>query len=269
MVARPEQHEHLADHVGRSSMYGSLVQSVGPEAHVDRGVGRVAAVVAHHEDVARRASGPTVQSHCGARRHRPVAVGAAESGRTCFSSSGCPLTSSRPLLVAAVDDVAGDADHPLHQVAAGRVEPDLGQHLGDVVGGAGRLLAAEPAARVLEDHDVPALRGAAEPVRRLLDQDPVVLDQARLHRLRRDVEGLDEQRLDDDRQHQRDAEQQDRLLPDRQVLLLAGPLPAGTDDDRDADSSDRRRTSGRGLRRSRAEANAGGLRDPLRPRGAP
>ena len=38
------------------------------------------------------------------------------------------------------------------------------------------------------------------------------------------VEGQDEERLDDDREHQRDAQQQDRLLPQRKLLALA---PAG------------------------------------------
>ena len=62
------------------------------------------------------------------------------------------------LLVAALDHVALDADHPLHQVAALGVEPDLGHHLGDRVGRAGgRRRASEPAAGVLEDDDVAAL----------------------------------------------------------------------------------------------------------------
>jgi hypothetical protein len=58
----------------------------------------------------------------------------------------------------------------------------------------------QPVTGVLEDDDVAALRRPTEPVRRLLHQDPVVLDQSRLHRSGGNVEGLHEQRLDEDRQ---------------------------------------------------------------------
>ena len=91
------------------------------------------------------------------------------------------------MLVAALDDVALDADHPLHEVPALGVEAVLAITFatGLVVR---RSRSRQPAARVLEHHDVTALRGAAEPVGQLLDQDPSFLDQARLHRLRGDVD---------------------------------------------------------------------------------
>jgi hypothetical protein len=43
------------------------------------------------------------------------------------------------------------------------------------------------------EHDQVAPVNVVEPVGQLVDQDPIVLLQRRDHRLRRDVEGLDEE----------------------------------------------------------------------------
>ena len=98
------------------------------------------------------------------------------------------------------------------------VEPDGLERAGGQPAAGVRLRGAEPAARVGEHHGVAAVRGAAAPVGDLLDQDAVAGDEGVVHGRRRDVERLDEERLDDDGEHQGDAEQQDHLLPDRQRL---------------------------------------------------
>ena len=96
------------------------VQSVALAADVPRGVGGVAAVVAHHEDVP--------------LRHRPgVPVAAdhrAEAGLVTLGGVVAlverdAVDLDAALLVAAVDRVAGDADDPLDQVPARGVETDL------------------------------------------------------------------------------------------------------------------------------------------------
>ena len=130
-----------------------------------------------------------------------------------------PVDLHLALGVAAADLVATDPDDPLHQVPAGRVQAErLQGALHDVA----RLLAlrgAEPAAGVVEDHDVAAF-DVAGPVRPLLDQDAVLLDERGLHRHRGHEERLDEEGLDDDRQHQGQPQQDDDLLPQRQRLLV-------------------------------------------------
>ena len=138
------------------------------------------------------------------------------------SSIGLAVHHDPALLVAALDGVAGDADHPLHQVAAGRVEADLGQPARQQRHRLRGLQAVEPAARVVEDDDVAALRPAAAPVRRLLHQDPVVDDEPGLHRLRGDVEGLHEERLHDQREDDREGQQEHGLAERLERRLLLG-----------------------------------------------
>ncbi len=161
-------------------------------------------------------TGPAVQSQAG---HRPVAGDACPRADVVVLVERLAVDRDPALLVAALDRVALDADDPLHQVAArrGRARswPSPWRR---VVGPADSAAPSQPPGS-LKTTTSPRCGLAAEPVGQLLHQDPVVLDQARLHRLRRDVEGLDEERLDHDREHQGDAEQQDRLLPQRQVLL--------------------------------------------------
>ena len=115
-------------------------------------------------------------------------------------------TSSLPHL----DDVARQADDALDVVGA-RVE------------------------RVLEDDDVAALRlassrilvfvnGIAEPVGELRDEDVVADLQRRDHRARRDLEGLDDERAQQERDGDRDADRlrvlaHRRLAREGQVLV--------------------------------------------------
>ena len=73
---------------------------------------------------------------------------------------------------------------------------------------------------LFSDDHVAAIGAAAAPVGDLLDQDPVVDHEARLHRLRGDVERLEEERLDHEGEHERHRQQQDRLLPERELLAL-------------------------------------------------
>ena len=186
------------------------------EAHVHRRVGRVGAVVAHHEHRALRHRADAPAAVAGHRAEAVVLVDLAREG-VALLVDGRAVDREPAQVVAADDGVAGHADDPLHEVTARGVEPDLLERLGDRVRRARHVAGAEPAARVLEDHDVAALRPTAAPVGDLLDQDPVVLDQPRLHRLRRDVERLHEERLQHDGQQHRDHQQDQGLLPDRDV----------------------------------------------------
>ena len=79
------------------------------------------------------------------------------------------------------------------------------------------LFAVQPAAGVLEHHDLAAVRPVVAPVRHLLHHDPVVDHQARLHRSRGDVERLDEERLDQYGEHDRQRQQHHGLEPERQL----------------------------------------------------
>ena len=191
-----------------------LVAARGPAQVVGR-VRRVVAVVSHHEDVTlgHRAGGPA------APLHRAPAAAAALAGIALLVQRDA-VDRDPSVGVAAVDGVPGDADDPLHQVAARGVQPDLRQDPGDRAGRPGGLLGRQPAARVLEHHHVAPLRGATEPVGHLLHQDPVVAHQPGLHRLRGDVERLEQQRLDEDRQAEGADEQDEGLEPERSSLPL-------------------------------------------------
>src|SRR6478609_4963764 len=118
-VARPQQHEHLADDVVDVDVgVAGAVRRLG-WAHVVRRVRGVVAVVAHHEDLALR-DRPDLP--VAVADHRSVARGAAEAGVVLLVER-LAVDHQPPLLVAALDDVALDADHALHQVPTGRVQP--------------------------------------------------------------------------------------------------------------------------------------------------
>lgn len=92
-------------------------------------------------------------------------------------------------LVAALDGVPADRDHPLDQVllVVRRQQTDEGQRLLDLLDDdrvvlLRRLLVPQPAAGVLEDHDIPALRLRTEPGRQFVHQDPVVDPDRLFHR---------------------------------------------------------------------------------------
>ena len=85
---------------------------------------------------------------------------------------------------------------------------------------------AAPAVGSAEDHDVPGLR-VAEPVGDLVDEHAVVhaaraAVQRGLHRPRGDDVDLGQERLDEERQHQRDDDEDRQLAPERRP-----PAPAG------------------------------------------
>src|SRR5690606_21708125 len=131
--------------------------------------------------------------------------------------------------VAALDPVAADPDDPLDQVLVvlGRQQSDEGEPFLDLLDadrvvllGHG-LLVLEPAAGVLEHHDVPPLRLGTEPGGELVDQDPVADADRLLHGAGRDDERLDQKRLEDQRYQHGDADQQRDLL-DR--AATAAPL---------------------------------------------
>ena len=114
-----------------------------------------------------------------------------------FSSGGArPISEPRPCS-AAHDDVAG------------------------LIGGE----LAGPAVRAAEDDDV-ARRRVGEPVGDLVDQHPVVLAagaavQRGLHRPRRDHVDLRDERLDEEREHQRDDDEDRQFFPERRPAPLA------------------------------------------------
>ncbi len=101
----------------------------------------------------------------------------------------------------ALDGVAADRDHPLDEVllVVGGQQADRAERRTDPLDERVALdpgHRVQPAARVLEDHHLTALRLGAEPRGELVDQDPVVLLQRVLHRTGGDGEGLDEEGLD-------------------------------------------------------------------------
>jgi hypothetical protein len=123
------------------------------------------------------------------------------------------------LLVTALDVVAADPDDPLDQVllVVGGQQADEGEAFlelldDDRVVLLGRLLVGQPAARVVEDDDVPALRLGAEPRGELVDQDAVADADRLFHRAGRDHERLDEEGLQDQRYEDGDTDQK-RDLP--------------------------------------------------------
>src|SRR3546814_11387817 len=86
-----------------------------------------------------------------------------------------PVDRELALFVAAHDVVAADTDHPLHQVATGRIEPDLGHRLGEEAVGALGVLGPAPPPRVLDDpHDAPP-PCPATPLAPLLPTPPLSL----------------------------------------------------------------------------------------------
>src|SRR5690606_41090067 len=105
-------------------------------------------------------------------------------------------------VVAALDDVALDADDALDEVlpGVGRDEPDEDAHvvhdLAEAVGGL-LGLGGEPAAGVLEDHDVAAVH-VERSRRELRDEHAVAYEERVAHRDARDEERLDEEGLDEE-----------------------------------------------------------------------
>src|SRR6185437_11384681 len=117
----------------------------------------------------------------------------------------------RELLVAVLDDVAGDPDHPLDEVLR-RVE------------------------RVLEHDDVPALRVGerdhlavedreADPVDELVDEDEIADGERRPHRRRQDLERLDDERAQQEHGEQHRKERLRVLDPD--LLTRTGSARRG------------------------------------------
>ena len=176
---------------------------------VGAGVGGVGPVVAHHPQPALRAPSPRTP---GSRAVLP--------GWMYGSSSGMPLTVTRPCVSQHLTVSPPTADDPLDQVllVVGGQQADEGQALLDLLDDDGvlvlrrRLLVLEPAAGVLEDDDVPALRLGAEPGGELVDQDTVADLDRLLHGARRDHERLDEEGLQDQRYEDGDADEEGYLL---------------------------------------------------------
>ena len=117
-----------------------------------------------------------------------------------------------------VDLVAGQTDHPLDVVGVvGLLDADL---LREPVEGSPDDAAVDVLAvrrvGLLEHDDVAALGLAAEVIGDLRDEDTVVLQQGRLHRLARDEERLDDEGLDQDGQHQGHQDQPRQLAEEPQ-----------------------------------------------------
>src|SRR3954447_18133027 len=163
-------------------------------------VGRVGAVVAHHEHVVLRdlELGDAPADRLGGRALRQVRLLE-------------PLAVDEDVVVAQGDGLAGQADDPLDQVL------DRPAVLGR--GGLPR--------RLLEHDDVAAL-DVVELVAEAVDDDPVVAvrlaDERGLHRRGGDPERREQERADDQRDQQRTAEDQDLLddVAEGGGLLLGG-----------------------------------------------
>ena len=125
----------------------------------------------------------------------------------------------RAALPVAGDVVAGQADDPLDQVVAlvGGQQPDERQ--GGVERRADRAALrgrhrVEPVVGVLEHDDVTAVEVERAGCQ-LADDHPVALDEGVLHRAGGDVEGLQQPGLDDQREQQRHADDDDGLAQHR------------------------------------------------------
>ena len=123
------------------------------------------------------------------------------------------------LRVTALDVVPADPDDPLDQVllVVGGQQADEGEAFLELLDDhrvvllLGGLLVGQPAARVVEDDDVPALRLGAEPRGELVDQDTVADPDRLLHGAGRDHERLHEERLQDQGYEHRDTDQKGDL----------------------------------------------------------
>ena len=212
MRDRPGQHERAADDV--LDRHEPLRGRVAVEA----GVLRVEAVVAHHPEAV--------------LRHRDVEGDARDRAAAGLQHDvrlveGCAVDAHLPEGVAADDVVAGQADHAFDQVVVRVLVREADQREDPVprrlhrVRRRGDLLALEPAARVLEDDDVAALQ-RHEAGHELVDEDPVAHLQRVLHGHGGDVEGPDQEGLDEEGgQHGHDHD--DDEVPQER----SGP-PAGT-----------------------------------------
>ena len=199
----------------------------GPDAHeraaddqafVDRAevprVARVAAVVTHHEDlVVRDLRGRQVVGHCSRRQ-----IGLVE--RTPVDVH---------LAVLRRDRLAGEADDPLDQVL-------------DRVG---RLVL-----RPFEHDDVASV-DVVNLVRELVDQHAVTDAQRRFHRSRRDVEGLQQERLDE--QGDEECSDDDAYPLEDRLRVRAAALSSGSGTSASGGESD-------SITRIRRVAGAGAVR---------
>ncbi len=190
---------------------------------VDPRVVRVVAMVTHHEQLTFRHRDVERLVGVGRRVGLEVDVGL---------DQGMAVDHDLVVGVAAHDVVAGDPDDPLDEVAArGRRDADGGADVveepQDRVARHRERVLVRPAWRSLEDDDLAAPR-IAEVVDQLVDQHPVERVRGRrdhgagvatlqrvLHRRGRDVERLDEEGLDQQREHQRHNHQNRQLAPER------------------------------------------------------
>ena len=222
-VGRRDRAEPVERHDDEPGLADHVVDRHGAVAGHAR-VGGVVAAVAHHPQLAR------------GHRDRPERVlpGRARLGQEVD--------------VGLVERLAVD-EHPVARVAAGMVWPPTAMtrlmksfssggaspmsdpspcraRTTTLLGGSA-VNSLRPAVGAAEDDDV-ARRRVAEPVGHLVDQHPVVLAagaavQRGLHRSRRDHVDLREERLDEERQHQRDDDEDRQFLPERRP---AAPAPA-------------------------------------------
>jgi hypothetical protein len=115
--------------------------------------------------------------------------------------------------------VPADSDDPLDQVllVVGGQQADEGEAFLELLDDdrvvllLGGLLVGQPAARVVEHDDVPALRPGAEPRGELVDQHAVADPDRLLHGAGRDDERLHEERLQDEGYEHRDTDQKGDL----------------------------------------------------------
>lgn len=200
VTERPRDHHGPPHHLvlGHRAEVGLLVGA---------GVGGVGPVVAHH---------PQPPLGDGDVERRP---GRGVAGVQVVLVQGDAVDGDAPLFVAALDVVPAHTDDPFDEVllVVGRQQADEGEAFLDLFDDdgvvlLGGLLALEPAARITEDDDVPALRLGAEPGGELVHQHPVADPDGLLHGPRGDHEGLHEEGLEHQRYEDRDADEERDLL---------------------------------------------------------
>ena len=138
------------------------------------------------------------------------------------SSIGGPVDEHGPIVD--LDGLAREADRALDVVLVlGLRDADpLAQPVEEPADHA--TVGRRGAVRVDEDDDV-ASSDVAGGVRELVDEDPIAAEQRRLHRLGRDVEGLDEEALDHDGDAERDEHEERHRAEEVPARIVRAPLP--------------------------------------------
>src|SRR4029450_260940 len=144
-----------------------------------------------------------------------------------------PVDGDAPLPVAALDSIAGDPDYPLDQVpfVVRGEQPNEDEDALDAVQERvpirSAFVIAEPTSGIFEDDDLAAV-DAAKVAAQLVDKNAVADLERVLHRVRWDVESLNQKCLDQQGKDKRDSDENGKLAHQRGAIAspLCVPPPA-------------------------------------------